>query len=82
MEKQSVLYTAACIEAGRLKANTTGEHHWGPDDLNDKKLMEELEQFMTEELITPDDENPASAASTTAIIRVFRACSEPWEKNA
>jgi hypothetical protein len=79
LEKQSVLYTAACIEAGRLKANTTGKHHWGPDDMNDKNLKEELEQFMTDESVRFDKSNLESASDSSSIVHVFCAFEEPWE---
>lgn len=81
---------ATCIEKARICRHCMEEleRHWGPDDLNDQKMIDELDCF--EKLA---DNVPAIASTSannnslkmffdnSAPKRIFKAFLEPWEED-
>ena len=88
LEKQSVLYGRHCLEMARDKKEIIGEHHWGPDDLNDQRLNEELDAFLNDASpkITPQPSIPLISEHLDVFdpnvkaVKQFRAYLEDWEK--
>ena len=87
LEKQSVLYGRHCLEVARDKKEVQGEHYWGPEDLNDQRLNEELDAYMDDTLswIT-DAHNPPNFTEhvdvfdpNVKVVKQFRAYLEDWE---
>jgi hypothetical protein len=88
-EQASIVFGTACLDAARIKAKVTGEHFWGPNDLDDIDLNCELEKFAGTEIpldiISKSDETVSPRDTlflckiANKVDRVFCAYKEKWE---
>lgn len=88
-EKQSILCGQACMDSARIREQTMGteERNWGPDNLDDQNMLEQLETF--EDPKATENVIPSHVVPGWSVIShfnaggtakpIFRSCLEPWE---